>query len=169
MHCTRCHDTIDAIRLEVLPDTTLCKRCAHRQEPTVTPVPLAPALDPQPYIDAEIPSRGLGKKSMYLSRRQRKHIQNLQLVNIPDPPPKPTKKKLDRYTEHTIPITFYSRTSISTYYYKDTTISQRFAVPPAVLTKVLTRPTYRLYVQSDILYVDYKDGTPPQRLGEHQR
>lgn len=172
MRCISCNHNIDPIRLEILPDTKLCKTCAQRREPTVV-TPLRPiAIDPQPYIDAEIPPVRLHEKSFVVKKTKKtkkadisdtkKYTQIGGLKKVHK-----TKGKNLSTVGLSIPVVFISQGKSRRYVYKLKGFQKTFKVSTQDILAAHAAK-YSFYVDDGILYLDRKGKKPNVRIGSFQ-
>lgn len=170
MKCTLCKQQIDPIRLEVLPDTTICKTCAKSREPAVTKVVLPPALDPQPYIDAQVPYAQQNYKTFVVKKKKTK-----KSVGTKDTAPQYTQigglTKADKRKQTTIthvPVEFRSQGNVHTYQYRIKTFRNTFKVNTVDIQSALGAG-YSFYIDEGILYLDRKGKKPNVRIGKYTK
>jgi hypothetical protein len=156
--------------LEVLPDTTLCKTCAKSREPAVTKVVLPPPLDPQPYIDAQIPYARQNTKSFVVKTKKTK-----KAVVPSDTKPKYTQigglTKADKRKQPTIthvPVEFRSQGNVHTYQYRIKTFRNTFKVNTTDIQSAAAAG-YSFYIEAGILYLDRKGKKSNVRIGKYTK
>ena len=143
MQCVLCNTQIDPIRLEILPDTTVCKECAKTRAPRPPTISRPPALDPTPYIEAVIPAANTNKRSFLIK-----------------------KKKPKRGDKRKVPVVFTGTST--TYTYSIDTFERTFHVSRKNIVTALNAK-YTFYVKDGILYLDRKGKFPDVRMGKFHR
>lgn len=172
MPCLSCGHDIDPIRMEILPETRLCKTCAQSREPVVPTVVRPLALDPQPYIDAKVPLVHQFEKSFVVKKPKKK-----KTVDISDSK-KYTQigglKKRHKDTAKTlstqglkIPVIFKSNGTSRRYVYKLKGFQTTFKVSTQDILAAQAAK-YSFYVEEGILYLDRKGKKPNVRIGSFQ-
>ena len=172
MQCTKCKGDIDPIRLEILPETTVCKTCAKSREPVIPTITYFPAIDPQPYIDAKIPPVRLYEKSFVVKKPKKKKKTDIsdskkytQIGGL-----KKAHKNKGKHLSTkglTIPVIFKSQGKSRRYVYKLSGFQKTFKVSTQDILAVQSAK-YSFYVDDGILYLDRKGKAPNVRIGSFQ-
>jgi len=173
MRCTKCHHDIDPIRLEVLPETTICKTCAKSREPAQVPVVRPLALDPQPYIDAQIPYAQQNHKSFVVKKPKKKKTSTTtstpKYTQIGGLTSTDKRKGNQRATHNTkVSVEFRSQGKVHTYQYRIKTFRDTFKVNPHDIHTAVA-VGYTFYVEGGILYLDRKGKKPNVRIGKYTK
>jgi len=172
MQCTKCKQEIDSLRLEVLPDTTVCKRCAQSREPVVPTIVRPLAIDPQPYIDATIPPVRLYETSFVVKKPKKtkkadiSDTQKYTQIGGLKKAHRSTAKNL--FTKGlSIPVVFKSQGKSRRYVYTVPNFQKTFKVSTQDILAVQSAK-YSFYVDDGILYLDRKGKAPNVRIGSFQ-
>ncbi len=170
MSCAICNKTIDPIRLEVLPETTICKDCAKSREPVKPTVIREPALDPTPYITATIPPLRQFEKSFVVKKKKakvkKKEIKKYRQIG--------GLKKKDTHNTVVpkgakIPVVFHSNGNTHQYQYKVSTFERTFKVNRNEIHAAINAG-YTFYVDEGILYLNRNGKDVNVRIGNfHKR
>ena len=172
MQCTKCKLEIDPIRLEILPETTVCKRCAQAREPVVPTIVLPPALDPQPYIEAKIPPARRYEKSFVVKKPKKTKKADIsdskKYTQIGGLKKRHRDKAKGLSTKDlTIPVIFKSGGTSRRYEYKLKGFQKTFKVSTQDILAAQSAK-YSFYVDEGILYLDRKGKKPNVRIGSFQ-
>ncbi len=172
MQCTKCKQEIDPIRLEVLPETTVCKTCAQSREPVVPTIVLPPAIDPQPYIDAEIPPVRLYEKSFVVKKPKKTKTADMsdtkKYTQIGGLKKAHKNKGKNLSTKDLIiPVMFKSNGTSRRYDYRLKGFQKTFKVSTHDILAAQSAK-YSFYVDEGILYLDRKGKAPNVRIGSFQ-
>ena len=172
MQCTKCKQEIDPIRLEILPETTVCKTCAKSREQVVPTITHFPAIDPQPYIDAKIPPVRRYEKSFVVKKPKKTKKADIsdktkytQIGGLKKA--HKTKGKNLSTVGLSIPVVFYSQGKSRRYVYKLTGFQKTFKVSTQDILAAHAAK-YSFYVDEGILYLDRKGKKPNVRIGSFQ-
>ena len=172
MQCTKCKGEIDPIRLEILPETTVCKTCAKSREPVVPTITHFPAIDPQPYIEAKIPPVRRYEKSFVVKKpKKTKKVDmsdSTKYTQIGGLKKHHRDKAKSLSTKGlTIPVIFKSRGMSRRYVYKLKGFQEMFKVSTRDILAAQSAK-YSFYVDEGILYLDRKGKAPNVRIGSFQ-
>ena len=170
MSCTICNNQIDPIRLEVLPETTICKNCAKSREPTKPQVMREPALDPTPYITAVIPPLRQFEKSFVVKKKKpkvkQKEIKKYRQIGGLG---KKDKRNTAVQKGTKVSVTFHSNGNTHKYEYNVSTFERTFKVNKNEIHAAVNAG-YTFYVDDGILYLNRNGKGTNVRIGSfHKR
>jgi hypothetical protein len=158
--------------LEILPETTVCKRCAQSRERVVPTITHFSAIDPQPYIDAKIPPARLYEKSFVVKKPKKTKkaaISDSKKYTQIGGLKKAHKNKAKNLStkDLIIPVVFHSQGKSRRYDYRLKGFQKTFKVSTQDILAAQSAK-YSFYVDEGILYLDRKGKAPNVRIGSFQ-